>query len=233
MKNIRGKKESGITLIALIVTIIVLLILAGISIRIAMGSNGIIEKTKDAKNISERTSLIETAKMDILEKQAENHGSLSEDELVEILTSDKYNTRGTLSDNQEESVLQKTLTVRNGKYKILVSEIYNGELATSGGTLSLDELKTKISKQTSDCMIDEYGNIIPINVWSYEIIDADNCEICCSEEGMYGNEYYSAYKGNFLEDGSLEYNIPTFIKIEGKSYKVTCLGPNFLSGRNG
>ena len=45
-RNIR--KEKGITLIALVVTIIVLLILAGISIRLAVGNNGIIEKAKEA-----------------------------------------------------------------------------------------------------------------------------------------------------------------------------------------
>lgn len=43
------KKERGITLVALVVTIVVLLILAGVSISLVLGDNGIINKAKDAK----------------------------------------------------------------------------------------------------------------------------------------------------------------------------------------
>ncbi len=43
------KKQKGITLIALVITIIVLLILAGISISTLTGNNGLLTKTSDAK----------------------------------------------------------------------------------------------------------------------------------------------------------------------------------------
>ena len=43
-------RERGITLIALVVTIVVLLILAGVSINALFGNSGIIEKAKDAQN---------------------------------------------------------------------------------------------------------------------------------------------------------------------------------------
>ncbi len=43
-------KQSGITLIALVVTIVVLLILAGVSISALFGDNGIMQKAKDAQN---------------------------------------------------------------------------------------------------------------------------------------------------------------------------------------
>ena len=39
-----SKRENGITLIALVVTIVVLLILAGITISLVFGSNGVIQK---------------------------------------------------------------------------------------------------------------------------------------------------------------------------------------------
>ena len=42
--------QTGITLIALVVTIVVLLILAGVSINALFGDSGIIEKAKDAQN---------------------------------------------------------------------------------------------------------------------------------------------------------------------------------------
>ena len=43
------KKENGITLLALVITIIILLILAGISVAMITGSNGMIDKTIEAK----------------------------------------------------------------------------------------------------------------------------------------------------------------------------------------
>ena len=47
MKN---KQEKGITLIALVVTIVVLLILAGVSISLVLNNNGVISRAKEAKN---------------------------------------------------------------------------------------------------------------------------------------------------------------------------------------
>ena len=46
----KNKQEKGITLIALVVTIVVLLILAGVSISLVLNNNGVISKAKDAKN---------------------------------------------------------------------------------------------------------------------------------------------------------------------------------------
>jgi type II secretory pathway pseudopilin PulG len=42
------KNSQGITLVALIVTIIVLLILAGVSINLVVGENGILNKAQNA-----------------------------------------------------------------------------------------------------------------------------------------------------------------------------------------
>ena len=49
-KMTKIKQEKGITLIALVVTIVVLLILAGVSINAIFSENGIINKAKDAQN---------------------------------------------------------------------------------------------------------------------------------------------------------------------------------------
>ena len=44
------KSNKGITLVALVVTIVVLLILAGVSISLVLGQNGLISNAKDARN---------------------------------------------------------------------------------------------------------------------------------------------------------------------------------------
>ena len=48
--KIKNEHEKGITLIALIVTIIIMLILAGVTLKLAIGDNGIINNAKDAKD---------------------------------------------------------------------------------------------------------------------------------------------------------------------------------------
>ena len=50
------KKNKGITLVALVVTIVVLLILAGVSINLVLGDNGIIAKAKEAETKSAEAS---------------------------------------------------------------------------------------------------------------------------------------------------------------------------------
>ncbi len=57
MKNKRN--ETGITLIALVVTVIVLIILTGISINMITGENGIISRTKEAREKTEGSSDLE------------------------------------------------------------------------------------------------------------------------------------------------------------------------------
>ena len=109
------------------------------------GNNGILQQSTTAKDNTEKEKIIEIAQMDILGKQTENHGSLSADELEEILISPDYNTQGTLSN--EESILERTLTSSNGKYQIPVSEIYNGTLNSTNPNIPTDynnEVKTAL-----------------------------------------------------------------------------------------
>ena len=60
------EKERGITLIALVVTIVVLLILAGVSISMLTGENGIIQNTKEAKEKSAISEEIEMVRLAIM-----------------------------------------------------------------------------------------------------------------------------------------------------------------------
>lgn len=59
----KKKNIHGITLIALVITIIVLLILAGISIATLTGDNGLLIKSKKAKHITKIKEIEEIAQM--------------------------------------------------------------------------------------------------------------------------------------------------------------------------
>ncbi len=112
--------QKGITLIALVITIIVLLILAGVTISLILGQRNILQMASDSVIKSEKIEIIERAKIDIMEKQTQNLGKFKQKDLEEILN--KY---GTLSNEQEENILDKTLTTTDQKHQIKVNEIWN------------------------------------------------------------------------------------------------------------
>ena len=66
------KNNKGITLVALVVTIVVLLILAGVSINLVLGDNGIIAKAKEAQRKSAEASQNDLKGMNSLIEQMES-----------------------------------------------------------------------------------------------------------------------------------------------------------------
>ena len=66
------KEQKGITLVALVITIIILLILAGISIASLTGS-GLFNKAKEAKNASENASREENSTLQDYENWVGNY----------------------------------------------------------------------------------------------------------------------------------------------------------------
>ena len=72
MKSTLRKTEKGITLVALVVTIVVLLILAGVSINLVLGNNGIIAKAKDAETKSAEASQNDLKGMNALTEEMNN-----------------------------------------------------------------------------------------------------------------------------------------------------------------
>lgn len=78
----RNRQNKGITLIALVITIIVLLILAGITLSLIIGENGLIRRAKEGTEKYEIAELKEKLELKILdidiEKRTERKGQYSE-----------------------------------------------------------------------------------------------------------------------------------------------------------
>ena len=78
------KKEKGITLIALVITIIILLILAGISIATLTGENGLVTKANTAKTETKKVNAEEQVKIAVA-GSFNNEGKLTADKVKEEL----------------------------------------------------------------------------------------------------------------------------------------------------
>ncbi len=80
------KQTSGITLIALVVTVIILLILAGISIDMLNGDNGIIKNASKAKNNVENSEEKEIIDIAVIQASQKNkYGEIEENNLKDAL----------------------------------------------------------------------------------------------------------------------------------------------------
>ena len=85
--NLNLKERKGITLIALVITIIVLLILAGVSIAMLTGQNGILTQAQNAKTTNENKSAEEKVKLAIMAAKSQStDGSLDLDKLTTEVT---------------------------------------------------------------------------------------------------------------------------------------------------
>ena len=82
------RQNKAITLIALVITIIVLLILAGVAIAALTGENGLLNRASSAQDMSKRAELIEKVKLDILDNEIDKRTEKSHKSLKDIL--DEY-----------------------------------------------------------------------------------------------------------------------------------------------
>ncbi len=156
-------KEKGITLIALVITIIVLLILAGVSIATLTGENGILTKANEAKDKTNIANVKEMAQTDILGYQAENESEeITIGQLKDVLS--KY-----FKDVPDEEKLKEKL--KDTDYSLKVKEEYGGdsiEVRVSDiYAAKLEELAKDVLKVNPDATNDDekspyvkYNNIL-------------------------------------------------------------------------
>ena len=152
------KNAKGITLIALVITIIVLLILAGVTIATLTGDNGILNQAGKAKDKTTEAESIERVKVEVAGSYGTD-GKIDLDQLNKNLRNIKgltYN-KNDLSDTNKINNLPATVTL-NG-YDIVIAG--NGSVtkkltvadAKANGTVFVDD-KTTIT--------DAYGNSVTI-----------------------------------------------------------------------
>ena len=148
-KKQKLKESKGITLIALVITIIVLLILAGVTIATLTGDNGILKKAGDAKTQTEQAKEDENLKIAI----AGSYGTDGKLNLKDL--KDNLKNQGILT-NSNEFPLEVTV---NGEKKKIDA---NGNITTVK-LESVADSKTKgtVFKDTTT-LEDTYGNQVTI-----------------------------------------------------------------------
>ena len=126
MKNeVIGKKEKGITLVALVVTIIVLLILAAVSINIFFTDNGLFSRAFEAKKWHEIGEIQEKLELEKEPVFIDNQGKITIEEYLEHIIEEGIIEEKDIEDTEEEK--SKYITVED-KYVFLVEEEEDGNI---------------------------------------------------------------------------------------------------------
>ena len=151
------KKNKGITLIALVITIIVLLILAGVTIAMLMGDNGIITQAQEAKISTELSGYKEELEIYKISKLTENQEFL-EGSLTAGKTNLSYNTQKA----GETGNIKTVITSISDEYMEKL-EIIKGELLIN--TKSKDEIKIaqSLGIEVNPYDITEEGELLSSN----------------------------------------------------------------------
>ena len=126
--------KKGITLIALVVTVVVLIILAGVSINAVLGDNGIIKKANQAASVTKEAEVKEAINRTILEFYLTNDYETLEDFL-----------KAKAEDGSIDSVTKNadgTLTVKKGNYSVTVENKTNSSGGSSSGGSTGGETQT-------------------------------------------------------------------------------------------
>ena len=169
LKN-KVKQNRGITLIALVVTIIVLLLLAGVSIAMITGEGGILKNAKVAREMADVADIKEQVKTDILEEQMKNNsGDISKGKLIEILK--KYFEEGNIPQEDDEkweslgSIGSLHTLPEYGDYDIEITDVYDQDfphIPKPGDIVAVPANKDWNINKIDPTVVDDKGIVIPV-----------------------------------------------------------------------
>lgn len=212
-------REGGITLIALVTTIIVLLILAGVSISMITDKGSAIRESKEQAAQAERESIIEKIEADLLTEKTKTGKVPSKTNLKEIIQEKGYN---------EGELGEDSFVTKDGEYEIQYSEIlgwedriadivkigdyieYNPTKLDAEGKQDVDSSKLQYVSEIGKAKEHGNGNSrqtfqATSNIkWKVFDIDKQTGRVeLISEEIIKKNE--TANNGNFIMEGAIGY----------------------------
>ena len=229
MERLNINKNKGITLIALIITIIVLLILAGVSIAMLTGENGILTQAQNTEERTEQAGDIEKIKLAISEAQIGESGyqELNFHSFQKALNSQFGENNAVVSIEEDETY---TVSCLNSLRDYTVSENnieqvidWNEKMASAVAPESQDE---EINNGVIGIGTD--GNPVDMDLWEYTFDDKTGGYALNTQNALDGVEDAEGYRGNIKDEGTIEGTVPQYIKISnGEWTPVTSLYSTF------
>lgn len=194
-------KRKGITLLALVITIVIMLLLAGVAIQMTMGENGLIAKSNQAKKEQAKAELLEDAKLGYLNLKTKAIEEKSPTPEYESLLStseflDKYNIVGDNITDKKGNVIEAKQEILN-TLKMLYPKT-DGKKTVGGVEIPESDkdkmiLKLKVLDETKEIYFGAFGiseSLTPIKIdygngTKGEIVDLYDGESITYNKGEY------------------------------------------------
>ncbi len=220
LSNIKYKNSnSAITLIALIITIIVLLILAGVTLTMVIGESGIIHKAQESKDETLKSTALEDIKLRVLEVNTDKEGKATLEDIIGFFeeNSDVYTITKKESDriyvinkNYKYEVeitaeLQVSLTGKNNENELSANIIYDrGKVSTeAGGIVGANDINSAYKIESDHAYMEVtgtggnnasyVGTKNKINLTGYGKI---KCLVTTGDNAIYSGNYFVMVIGN-------------------------------------
>ena len=226
MKKLLQKDTKGITLIALVITIIVLLILAGVSIAMLTGENGILTQAEEAKKETEKAGVEEAVDIAMAEYYMRKNAG-EEIDLGEYLNEK-------LEAGEFDNVIDNgdgTYTVEKDGYEVIVSEDgRQGEAQKAGPRPTVENVKVVVNSDgTGDNLAEgtqPEGTKLYINFGAK--IEGGTIKSVTSDNGAEVKETNGTYTMEVSKNGKYKFTIvgtvgaeeyTTIYTVEVKQYE--------------
>lgn len=224
--NFSIRNSKGITLIALVVTIIILIILAGISINLILGENGIIIKARESAEKTKEAELKESISLAFMASQ------IVDGEYKEINQTNFQNA----VDNQLGSNKAIVTDNGNGMYSVVLNENGKEFIVTSKGVEEGKDWNTIFAnakipveqKNKHVIGIGTDGEVVNMDLWEYTKLEDGTYGLNDEEVFKESGTRTSGYDNSKLVGGKIQGTIPQYIKSTTDTEFIPVTKLNYL-----
>ena len=234
MKN--RKKKNAITLLALVITIVIMLLLAGVAIQMTMGENGLIVKSVQAQKEQAKAELYDTVKSSYaalsLRAIRNNKDKLNVEEVFNIADfTDRYNIVGDNITDKKGTIIDTKANVLNLIQGTVVGGFTPGTIPTPAESWPKTVGGVTIPEEDKDKMIFKLivknNTEIPFGNYEYSLSEIDPIEVDYGdgEKGEITDLYALYYKQYNKGEYVLKFkNVKDFGMSEGyKDFEIEIL----------
>ena len=231
MSNI-PTSNAAITLIALIITIIILLILSGVTLSMVIGESGILGKAKVAREETNKSQALEQVKLKVLEVNADKNGEATLDDIEEAFSKDSNTSDLMRIDNEIRLKYNGIAFIINEKFNVSYADTTNDENANGEKIISYKANSTGNKlRNIKNELYDLSGNNNNATLNNVKLNDDKNGIIFSSDNNSYAEIDLNSnitFPCTYELDMSTKTNQNSVIFIEPKSKTAFGIWDNYF-----
>ena len=225
----KTKKQNGITLVSLVITVIVLLILAAVTINALSGDNGILKRATEAKEnaqISQEKEIVQLAVVNVVKDNKRINQSNLQSEIDK-----QYKEGKTIVSDNGDSTFSVIFVDSNREYDVVSGEVKSGKNWSEIKQNAKAPEEQKEERNNGVIGIGTDGKSVNMDLWEYTL--KDGTYTLNDIDDTNGANETKGYLGKII-DGKIQGTVPMYIKAKTDRdfVPVTSLKDTFINLKN-